>query len=334
MNTLSVGVVGCGQIAIERHLPVWRKIKGARVVAVTDKDKNRARVVAMKFHVPKWYTDYREMIETEGLDIVDVCTPTKYHKEHAIYACQRGKHVITEKPMALTSKDCQEMIEAFQGTTLKFTVCHTMIYYPAVRKVRGLIDKGDVGDVQMLRIVTPYCEAQPWVLSQGGVLWEYGIHRVYLLLYLMDGHVEKVEARTYNSRNPQENMEIIIYTTRGVGIIHILKGVGNEEFSIYGRKKKITFPSLPFNTVLTDRCHYGDWKDVYRSSVSASMKALWGMTFRGLNYLLRGTAILPHYNLIRSFIDSINGKGEVPVSPEEGKRAVQILEEVQAQIYS
>lgn len=334
MNTLRVGVVGCGQIAIDRHLPVWRKVKRAKVVAVTDIDKNRASMVAMKFRVPRWYTDYSEMVQTEDLDIVDVCTPTKYHKEQAIYACQRGKHVIVEKPMALTSKDCQEMIDAFQETILKLTVCHTMIYYPAVRRARGLIDKGDIGDVQMLQIVTPYCEAQPWVFSQGGILWEYGIHRVYLLLYLMGSDVKKVEARTYNSRNPQENMEIIIHTTKGVGIIHILKGMGNEEFSIYGTKKKITFPSLPFNTLLADQCHYGEWKSVYKSSVLANMKAAWGMTIRGFDYLLRRIAILPHYNLINSFIDSINEKREPPVLPEEGKRAVGILEEVQAQIYS
>jgi predicted dehydrogenase len=332
LSKLRVGVIGCGEIATSRHLTAWRKVHQASVVAITDIDGEKAKEIAKSFHVCNWYTDYQKMIRSEALDIVDICTPTKFHKEQAIYACNHGIHVITEKPMASSKNACEEMISAFQSAKLKLTVCHTMLFYPAVLKVRKMIEDGNIGKVKMVKTTTPYCKVQPWLASQGGVLWEYGIHRVYLTLYLLSGDVEKVETKIYEPENPQDNFEIIIYTTTGIGSVHILKAIGNEEVSIYGSKKKIVFPSLPFNTSIIDKCRYADWKEVYLSSVLGSVKTLGGLTLRGIDYLLRGSSIVPHTTLIRLFADSVNGNSVVPILPEDGKRAVGILEIAEAEI--
>jgi len=99
--------------------------------------------------------------------------------------------------MAYTIDECKEMIRVAQKNNVKLTVCHTFRCYPAVRKVKELIEKGLLGGSLSFHYIMPYWELQPWISESGGPLWEVGVHAIYLALYLM-GDAKKVEVYVQN----------------------------------------------------------------------------------------------------------------------------------------
>lgn len=337
---LEVGVVGCGEIAVERHIPAWIKCNKAKVVAVVDINEEKAKKVVRRFHIPRYYTDYYEMLEKEeGIFIVDICTPLGLHKEHAIEACKDGKHVLVEKPMAESAESCQEMIEASMHNKVMLSVFHTMREYPAVRLAKRWLDEGKIGTAHFLHFLTSYGELQPWVKSQGGVLWEVGIHRIYLTLYFL-GKIRKVRAFSLDNRDllETENIKIMTYAEQGVGEIHLMGThgkIGEEKISIYGTKGEIFIPTVVFNTVVMRASSMKEsWIDKFRKEILLDLRLSWGGVKRGVEYLLRGPALFPHATIINQFVDAINGKGNVPIPPEEGLEAVRVLQEIEKEFRS
>ena len=335
MKKIKVGIIGCGEIATERHLPCWQKTDKGEVVAVVDIDEKKAKETAEKFGVPRYYTDYQEMLaKEEGLKIVDVCTPTKFHREHVVKACQKKKHVVVEKPMATSVRECSQMIEAAKKNKVNLTVCHTMRIYPVVKKIKKQIDKKIIGKIKIIHISTPYSELQPWVMAQGGALWELGIHRIYLMLYWLD-EIDKVEAKTYTPQDPQENMEVVVSSKKGMGIYHLFKARGQEEeeIRIYGDKGMIRVPSLVFNLSLLLTILDRSWKETLFRKTRDYLVNLYGLSKRAVEYLTQGIKITPHFIIFNQFIEVVTKKQKkVLVSPEEGKRAVEILKEIERQL--
>jgi len=85
-----------------QHADGWRTVEEARLIAVADVDAGRARRFVEKYGFTTWSTDYREVIALDEVDVVSVCTPAFYHPEVAVFAARHGKHILCEKPIALT----------------------------------------------------------------------------------------------------------------------------------------------------------------------------------------------------------------------------------------
>src|SRR5436305_1717222 len=119
MEKLGVGVIGCGGIS-SSHLAAYRELAGeCEVIAVCDPREEAARARAAQFQVPEVHTDYQRLLADERIHVVSVCTPHFLHAPISIAAAQAGKHVICEKPMAMTVGECHEMIAAAEdGGTL------------------------------------------------------------------------------------------------------------------------------------------------------------------------------------------------------------------------
>src|SRR5699024_5132648 len=104
MNTLKVAVIGCGSIAIHRHLPEYQANEKVEIVAVCDIKEERAQEAASKYEA-KAYTDYKQAITESDADIVSVCLPNYLHAPVSIFAAENGKHVLCEKPMATSDEE-------------------------------------------------------------------------------------------------------------------------------------------------------------------------------------------------------------------------------------
>ena len=114
-------VVGCGRIC-QRHFNAISECSRAELCAVCDIDENVARKTGENLGV-KWHTDIDEMLETQGeIDVVNILTPSGMHAEHAIKAAEHGKHVVVEKPMALTLESAENMIKASDRNGVKLFV--------------------------------------------------------------------------------------------------------------------------------------------------------------------------------------------------------------------
>ena len=110
-DKVRVGIIGCGGIANGKHMPSLKKVPEVEMVAFCDLIEERAVKAAKDYGTAdaKVYTDYKELLKDETIDIVHVCTPNRSHSFITIDALEAGKHVMCEKPLALTVKDAEEM---------------------------------------------------------------------------------------------------------------------------------------------------------------------------------------------------------------------------------
>ena len=127
-NKLRVGVVGCGSVAQIAHIPAFLRLKNVVLQAVCDKNKKLGKETTGKFHIPKAYSELTEMLLAESLDIVDICTPPQIHATLAMEALQHGCHVLIEKPMALKTSDCEEMLNASLHNNVKLCIVHNHLF--------------------------------------------------------------------------------------------------------------------------------------------------------------------------------------------------------------
>jgi predicted dehydrogenase len=173
-------------------------------VAVADEMPARSRALAEKFGV-RAYTDPRDMLEREDLNVVDVCTPSGMHGQHAIAVMRSGRHVIVEKPMEITLPAIEEMIRVQEESSVKMAVISQHRFDSASRTVRALLDEGALGRLVLGTAAIPWWRSQEYYdsgawrgtreLDGGGVLMNQSIHSIDLLQWFM-GRVESVRAYT------------------------------------------------------------------------------------------------------------------------------------------
>ena len=125
MERVRLGIVGLGWVAQVVHLPILLKMREAEIIAVCDRDRGRARLVAEKFGIMRVYTDHTQMLEQEDLDAVIVATSTDAHKEVALDSMKAGKDVLVEKPMAASLAEADELVDLARRSGAVLAVGHT-----------------------------------------------------------------------------------------------------------------------------------------------------------------------------------------------------------------
>ena len=202
--TLRIGIIALGKISERTHLPLYKEVKGAQVVAACDPDEERALLMQDQFKIPRIYKSYQEMFAHEELDAVSVNSPHRFHAEQAIAAAKRGLHVLVEKPMALSVKDIRAMIAASRKAGKVLMVEQFMRFHPAVYKAREVIQSGKLGKVLTIR--GHFGHAGPeywspegkWFLqkkeAQGGTMLDIGVHEMDLMRYISGKQVAQVAA--------------------------------------------------------------------------------------------------------------------------------------------
>ena len=144
-DTLSVGVIGAGVIG-QDHMREIKAIDSIRLAGVMDVDADRAQASGKEFGA-KAYTNLEDLLEDPEVEAVHVCTPHTQHTDPVLAAAEAGKHVLVEKPMALTLKDCDRMIAACEAAGKILMVGQTLRCDPAHLKVKELIAEGTIGEV-------------------------------------------------------------------------------------------------------------------------------------------------------------------------------------------
>jgi UDP-N-acetyl-2-amino-2-deoxyglucuronate dehydrogenase len=197
-----VAVVGCGRIS-KNHFEALEHIEGLSLSAVCDSDPERAREAGEQHRVP-WFRSYEEMLAEAPAEIVTIATPSGLHPQQGILAAQAGKHVITEKPMAISLSAADELVQACDAAGVHLFVVKQNRLNSTVQLVRRAIDKGRFGRIYManatVRWARPqeYYDQAPWRGTwefDGGAFMNQASHYVDLLQWLV-GPVESVIAKT------------------------------------------------------------------------------------------------------------------------------------------
>ena len=190
-------MIGCGSIAQESHLPAITRIPEARLVAVADTDESRAQLVSEKFGAEHSYGDYTELLQVKEVEAVDICTPTKFHADIAVAAAEAGKHVLCEKPVALSLYDADRMIRACSENHVKLMVAHSRRFIPRYSMVRKVIADGLIGNPVWATQISrrTLAESGSWYFDPNmtlGPIAEIGIHEADLLRWMLRDDVVKV----------------------------------------------------------------------------------------------------------------------------------------------
>jgi len=164
MKIYRVGVVGTGFVG-KIHIETIRRLGNAEVVAVAD--KLNVEVAAAEMSVPNHFDDYRQMIDTMNLDIIHICTPNDSHFEIAMYALEKGVHIMCEKPLATSTQEARELVEKAEETGLVFALNYHNRFYPMTHHMRNIIRDGELGEI--FSITGTY--TQDWLLYNTDYNW-------------------------------------------------------------------------------------------------------------------------------------------------------------------
>ena len=212
---IKIGIIGCGKIAQTRHLPEYATNPDAKLVGYYDKISSRAVQMAEKYG-GKVYDSYYDLINDPEIDAVSVCVENRNHAEITNAALYAGKHVLVEKPMAVTLAECESMVAAAEFNGKHLMVGHNMRFDPVHRKAKQLLDAGLIGDVITFRSVYGNSGPEGWSEDRDawffdknkaamGALSDMGIHKVDLIQYLLGQKVIETTAKvvTLNKRDAE-----------------------------------------------------------------------------------------------------------------------------------
>jgi predicted dehydrogenase len=219
---LNIALVGCGRIA-KRHSELlgFGQIKGAQLVSVCDNVIDKANKIGEQFNVPA-YEDMDEMMKSELIDIVVVLTPSGLHAEHVVNLSKYGKHIVVEKPMALSVDDTEAMIYACDANNIKLFVIKQNRFNVPVVKLRKALISGRFGKLTLGTVRVRWARHQAyydqdswrgtWSMD-GGVLTNQASHHVDMLSWMM-GDVESVFAKTTTALADVETEDTAIVTLK------------------------------------------------------------------------------------------------------------------------
>src|SRR5258708_6788427 len=142
MEKIRLGVVGLGWVSQVFHLPVLTKCEDVDLIAVCDKDKSRARMIAERFGIARYYSDYEQMLAKEDLDTIDVCTSTDAHLPITLASLEAGKNVFVEKPIARHYSEAAQMVEASKKAKKMLMVGMNNRFRPDTMILKSFIEKG------------------------------------------------------------------------------------------------------------------------------------------------------------------------------------------------
>ena len=196
-RVLKIGIIGCGGIATQKHMPALSKLKNVELVAFCDIIEERAQKACKNFGTAeaKVYTDYKELLKDETIEVIHVCTPNRSHSFISIDAMEAGKHVMCEKPMAKTSEEALAMVEAAKRTGKKLTIGYQNRYREDSRYLKRACEDDALGEVYYAKAHALRRRAVPtWgvflneVEQGGGPLIDIGTHALDLTLWMMNNY--------------------------------------------------------------------------------------------------------------------------------------------------
>ncbi|MBE8564352.1 Gfo/Idh/MocA family protein [Vibrio sp. OPT20] len=263
---IKVALVGCGRIS-KRHseLLAEKQIAGAELVAVCDLIKEKAEIISSKYNIP-YYLDMDVMMENEEIDLVVVLTESGLHAKHVVRLAKYGKHIMVEKPMALTLTDADEMISACYENKCKLFVVKQNRFNVPVVKLRDAMDAGRFGKLVLGTIRVRWCRDQSyydqdewrgkWSMD-GGVLTNQASHHIDLLEWMM-GDVESVFAKSTTALVDIEAEDTAVATVKfkngAIGVIEATTAIRPRDLegslSVLGERGAVEIGGFAVNKML------------------------------------------------------------------------------------
>ena len=201
---LGVAVLGTGRLG-GRYIDIVKEADGVDMKAVAEPREEQVAPLKMSHPDVDFVADYRELLDRDDIHMVIGTLPHWLHKQAAVDAANRGKHIYLEKPMAVFLDECDEMLDAARQNNVKLMTAHTQRYFPTVRKMKEIAESKRLGELIMAyeiwhKPLNPYARP-PWMLDRnlgGGMGQMDGTHLIDRLLWIFGNDVASVSGITSN----------------------------------------------------------------------------------------------------------------------------------------
>lgn len=328
LTPVRFGIIGCGRVA-RYHAEALHKIPGVELKAVCDIVPERAQEFASRYSVDP-YTDYRYLLDRKDVDVVCICTPSGDHPRHGMDVARAGKHVVVEKPIGLTLEEIDALIETCDQEKVKLCVVHQNRFNPAVVKLREALDAGRFGRISHAAVTVRWNRSQEyydqaswrgtWALD-GGVLMNQAIHAIDIFRWMM-GEPESVFAYTATQFHQIEAEDVAVAVVRfrcgALGTIEASTNVfpsnWEETLAIFGEQGSAALGGVALNRI--ERWEFADAVGRRASHVEAELAS------QPDPASVYGNG---HGRLLAAVADAIRADSAVPVKPEDGREAVELV---------
>jgi len=335
MGKLKFAIIGCGRISYKHVEALVNNKEEAVLVATCDVDIEKAQLRREEYLAKMGedlqlavYSDFKEMIEKESIDVVSIATESGYHAEIAIYCMNKKIHVIVEKPMALSIHDADEMIACAKRNNVKLCVSHQNRFNKPIQMLRKAIEDNRFGKIisGTARILwnrnENYYTQAPWRgtwKQDGGTLMNQCIHDIDLLQWMLGGEIDTVYAQcdTFIRNIEAEDYGAIIIRFKN-GAIGLVEGTAcvypknlEETLSIFGENGTVCIGGIAVNRV--ENWRFADGKDSEEEILKAQESD--PDTVYGFG----------HTPLFKDMINAIKEDREPYINGEEGKKGLSII---------
>jgi len=324
---IRIGLIGCGYIS-KRHIQTLCLFDDMSLTAVSDLQPAKMEAAIQLYGEKEGmnksisrHQDYHTMLRDPNVDAVIICTLSSLHAEIAKKALIQGKHIIIEKPIALSLKEATELIQLSKQRKKTVLVCHQLRYRPLLQKVKDIVDRGYLGKLYLgvtsirLNRSPAYYSSATWKgtwAQDGGMLVNQGVHLIDLLVWLL-GDMTSIygEIVTKDTRKETEDIGLgtISFNNGAKGIIEANtmikpKNIGYY-LSLFGDKGSICIGGPQFNEL--DHCYIEDHPELVEVLHE------------------RSEELNEHELMYKDFIASISMKQPVLVNAEEAKRTMEAI---------
>lgn len=328
---INIGVIGCSSIAACRHIPNILRCKDTNLAAVYNRSPGRAEEYSKRYGC-KAYTDMDAFLADPEIDAVIVTTITNTHCEYTVKALNAGKHVLCEKPMALSVEDTEKMIEAAEKSGRKLMISHNQRFYHHHRVMKELIDSGAIGKVLTFRTMLGNTGPEYSSLDRTmnnwsfkpegkfGVIGEVGSHRADLICWIF-GEPKKVFAHrmTLDKRYPDGSM--IDLEDNVFALVEFESGVTGSfttSWTSYSNDDRVTQVFGTEGVITT----YAKVADVLLEKRNGE-KCSYAVEHMELN---NNGVILT--NILEKFVECIVNDTEPFIPGKDGRRCIKLLEKM------
>lgn len=357
MQTVRIGVIGCGSVAEIAHFPAIKRSRNVVLAGVQSRSRDSASRASAKWGPVPVYETVEELVAADDIDAVVVASPNSYHYDHACAALKAGCHVYIEKPMASTNAQAWELVRLARDRQLRLTVgCHHR-FWTQHRWARSLINQGVVGKVHLVRsslhetwhlyqenVATSDYRMRP-AQAVAGTLFDQGSHRVDLISYLVGSTPTRVVGIARNVASPELGpliddlaVAIIEYENGAHGILTADKfspvvsnitEVYGDSGTMFASSEAINpFQSVPL-AVYTSREY--DWSDFpdelrkFRYPTDFWVKDLQSPILEPRWLSLVPARVRPFDEMHADFADAILTRRDPELTPEDGAFGMEIL---------
>ena len=329
MTKIKFAVVGCGSIG-KRHIAVLDADEEAEIVAICDIDENKCIELSSLYNGLKYYTSYTEMLASINCDVVNVVTPHQMHADMSIDALNKGFNVLVEKPMALTSDDCDRMNDAAIASGKKLWVVKQNRFNVPIRLAKEVIDNNRLGKIFIVKCEVlwnryqGYYDDPPWrgvIESEGGSLYTQASHFIDLLVWWFGDIISaqtNIETQNHQIETEDTGLSVVKFSNHALGSIIWTTCVYNKNYegsiTIIGEKGTIKIGGQYLNKIeywdvegfpLSEGIEFSDKPNKYGKYQGTSSN---------------------HDKVINAIISQLKGRTHESVDGFEGIRSIKAIE--------